>query len=223
MSEIPGDLAFSSQNPASFRDWLQRCPIVAILRGVTPGEAPAVVEALWQAGIVIVEVPLNSPSPLDSIRELARRFGERMLVGAGTVRSVEDVDAVADAGGRLMVTPHAAPELVRAAKRRGLFACPGGFTPTEMFALLDAGADAVKLFPAEAGGPATLSAIRAVLPAGTLVLPVGGIAADTMAAWRAAGAAGFGVGSSVFRPGDTPDAVRAKADRLVAALASATR
>ncbi len=199
---------------------LAACPLVAILRGIRPDEAEAAGTALVAAGLRIIEVPLNSPDPLDSIARLARRFGGHALIGAGTVRRTTDVDAVADAGGRLIVTPHADPALVRTAKARGLLAVPGFFTPAEAFALLDAGADALKLFPAEGGSPAMLRSLLAVLPPGTLVLPVGGMEAATLAPWRAAGAAGFGIGGAIYKPGDDAAAVAAKAARLVAALAA---
>lgn len=198
--------------------WLARCPLVAILRGVHPHEVERIAEALEDAGIAIVEVPLNSPEPLNSIGRLARSFGSRLLVGAGTVMTQDQVVAVAHAGGRLIVTPHADPALVRTAKARGLLAAPGFFTPAEAFALLAARADALKLFPAEAGNPAMLKALRAVLPPGTALLPVGGIDAASIPAWRAAGAAGFGVGSALYAPGDTPATVSEKARKLLAAL-----
>lgn len=201
------------------KSWLARCPLVAILRGVKPDEAEAITEALEQVGIAIVEVPLNSPDPLVSIARLQARFGARMLVGAGTVMSPADVDAVFAAGGRLIVTPHSAVDVVRAAKAHQMIACPGFVTPTEAFACLAAGADALKLFPAEAASPAVLRAIRAVLPPGTMVLPVGGIGPDNMAIWRDAGAAGFGIGSSIYKPGDTPAIVSAKARALLSGLA----
>ena len=194
-------------------------PLVAILRGVTPEEVEAIGEILVDAGITVIEVPLNSPDPFGSIARLVRRFGDRALIGAGTVMRVEDVSRLADLGGRLMVTPHADPKLVRAAKAAGLQTAPGFFTPAEAFALLDAGADALKLFPAEAASPAVLKALRAVLPPGTGVLPVGGMDADTIPAWRAAGAAGFGIGSALYKPGDTAADVLAKARRLRAVLA----
>ncbi len=200
------------------RTLLNACPLVAILRGVRPDEVVAISGALVEAGLRIIEVPLNSPDPFDSISRLARRFGPDVLVGAGTVMRPGDVERVAEAGGRLIVTPHADPALVRAAKARGMVAMPGFFTPAEAFALLDAGADALKLFPAEGGNPAMLRALRAVLPPGTMVLPVGGMDAGTMAAWRDAGAAGFGIGSAVYRPGDTAAVVAAKAAALLAAL-----
>ena len=198
--------------------WLARCPLIAILRGVRPEEVEAVAAALEAAGIAIVEVPLNSPAPLESIARLARGFGDRLLVGAGTVTERTQVDAVADAGGRLLVTPHADPALVRAAKARGMLAVPGFFTPAEAFALLAAGADGLKLFPAEAASPAVLRALLAVLPAGTAVVPVGGMDAASVPAWRAAGAAGFGIGSALYRAGDDAATVGAKARALVAAL-----
>ena len=208
-------------SPWDLTPWLRRCPLIAILRGVRPDEVEGIAQALLDAGVAIVEVPLNSPDPLASIRLLARRFGARMLVGAGTVMTTAEVDAVADAGGTLLVTPHADGTVVRAAKARGMLACPGGFTPTEFFALLAAGADAVKLFPAEAASPAVLRGVRAVLPPGTMVLPVGGIAADNMAPWLAAGAAGFGIGSSIYKPGDTAEVVAGKARALLAGLRAA--
>lgn len=195
----------------ALKEWLERCGLVAILRGVTPDEVVAVGEALAAEGIAVVEVPLNSPRPVDSIRRLAAHFGGRLLVGAGTVMSAAQVLTVADAGGTLVVTPHASEAVVRAAKMRGMIAVSGFLTPTEAFAMLAAGADALKLFPAEAASPAVLKAMRAVLPAGTAVLPVGGIDAGNIPAWRAAGAAGFGIGSSIYKPGDTPEVVAAKA------------
>jgi 2-dehydro-3-deoxyphosphogalactonate aldolase len=198
--------------------WLTRCPLVAILRGIEPHEVEPVAAALEAQGIAIVEVPLNSPRPLDSIARLARGFGDRLLIGAGTVTTPAQVGEIAAAGGRLIVTPHADPTVVRAAKDHGLLAVPGFVTPAEAFAMLAAGADALKLFPSEAASPAVLRALRAVLPAGTAVLPVGGIDAGNLGAWRQAGAAGFGIGSAIYKPGDSPEAVGAKAHGLVAAL-----
>ncbi|MBY0331643.1 MAG: 2-dehydro-3-deoxy-6-phosphogalactonate aldolase [Acetobacteraceae bacterium] len=200
-------------------DWLARCPLVAILRGITPEEAVPVGEALVGAGIAVLEVPLNSPGPMESIARLALALRGRALVGAGTVTTEAEVAQVAAAGGALLVTPHADPALVRAAKARGMLACPGFFTPAEAFALLQAGADALKLFPAEAASPAVLRALRAVLPPGTAVLPVGGMDAASIPGWRDAGAAGFGIGSALYRPGDAPEAVAGKARALLAALA----
>jgi 2-dehydro-3-deoxyphosphogalactonate aldolase len=199
--------------------WLSRCPLIAILRGVKPDEVVAIGAALERQGVVIVEVPLNSPQPMESIALLAREFGERLVIGAGTVMTLAQVAEIAAAGGKLIVTPHADAAIVRAAKQHGLLSVPGFFTPSEAFSMLAAGADALKLFPSEAASPAVLRALRAVLPAATAVLPVGGIDASNMAAWRAAGAAGFGIGSAIYRPGDSPETVGAKAQALIAAIA----
>ncbi len=200
------------------RAWLGQCPLVAILRGVRPDEAEAVGAVLVEAGLRVIEVPLNSPEPMVSIARLQARFGDVALIGAGTVMTEIQVEAVAMAGGRLIVTPHADAEVVRAAKARGLLAVPGFFTPAEAFRLLEAGADALKLFPAEAGNPAMLRALQAVLPSGTMLLPVGGVDAATIPTWHAAGAAGFGIGSAIYKPGDTPETVRAKAAALLTSL-----
>jgi 2-dehydro-3-deoxyphosphogalactonate aldolase len=198
--------------------FLARCPLVAILRGVRPDEVEAIAATLEAHGIAIVEVPLNSPQPLDSIGRLAREFGDRLLIGAGTVMTPAQVAEIAAAGGRLIVTPHADGAIVRAARQHGLLAVPGFFTPAEAFAMLAAGADALKLFPAEGSSPAVLRALRAVLPSGTAVLPVGGIDGSNMAAWRAAGAAGFGIGSAIYKPGDSAAVVGAKAAALTSSL-----
>ena len=198
--------------------WLARCPLVAILRGVRPEEVEAIGDVLIDAGFAIIEVPLNSPDPIESIRRLAARCGDRALVGAGTVLDPADCARIAAAGGRLVVTPHADPEVVRAAKAVGMLAVPGFMTPGEAFALLRAGADGLKLFPAEAASPAVVKALLAVLPAGTAILPVGGIEAGNMAPWRAAGAAGFGIGSAIYKPGDSAATVANKARRLMEAL-----
>jgi 2-dehydro-3-deoxyphosphogalactonate aldolase len=197
--------------------WLDRCPLIAILRGVRPDEVIPICAALEAAGVGIVEVPLNSPHPTESIRLLAENFGDRLLIGAGTVMTPAQVEEIAGIGGRLIVTPHADPELVRTAKRLGMMAAPGFFTPAEAFSLLNAGADAIKLFPAEGSNPAALRGMRAILPPGTLVIPVGGIAADNISVWHDAGAAGYGVGSSIYKPGDTAEIVGRKAAALVAA------
>jgi 2-dehydro-3-deoxyphosphogalactonate aldolase len=200
------------------RAWLQRCPLVAILRGVQPAEAESICFALERAGICIVEVPLNSPNPLESISLLSQSFGSRMLIGAGTLTDSSQVGQVAAAGGRLIVTPHADTAIVRAAKAAGLFALPGFFNPTEAFALLHAGADAIKLFPAEVLGPSMLRALRAVLPKSAIVIPVGGVDTQQIASWMAAGAAGLGVGSAIYKPGDDARMVEAKAQALMAAV-----
>jgi 2-dehydro-3-deoxyphosphogalactonate aldolase len=202
-------------------EFLARCPLVAILRGVRPEEVEAIGDALLAEGIAIIEVPLNSPEPIESIRRLATRCGDRALVGAGTVLDPADCARIAAAGGKLVVTPHADPEVVRAAKAAGMLAVPGFMTPAEAFALLRAGADGLKLFPAEAASPAVVKALLAVLPKGTAILPVGGIEASNMAPWRAAGAAGFGIGSAIYRPGDTAEVVARKARALLASPSGA--
>jgi 2-dehydro-3-deoxyphosphogalactonate aldolase len=195
---------------------LQSLPLVAILRGLTPAEAPAIGQALVGAGFGLLEVPLNSPEPLQSIRLLAQQQ-PGALVGAGTVLRVQDVQAVHAAGGRLIVSPHCNPEVIRAAVALGMVCLPGIATPTEAFAALDAGAHALKLFPAEAATPAVVKALLAVLPAGTGMLPVGGISPQNMAPWRAAGARGFGIGSALYKPGKTAAAVAEDARAFVAA------
>jgi 2-dehydro-3-deoxyphosphogalactonate aldolase len=198
--------------------WLRRCPLVAILRGIKPEEAESICAALEEAGIVIVEVPLNSPNALSSIAILSRVFGDRMLIGAGTLTDPAQVTEVAAAGARLIITPHADTAIVRAAKTAGLFAVPGFFNPTEAFTLLQAGADAIKLFPSDVLGIPMLKALQAVLPKNTIVVPVGGIAAGNIHSWMAAGALGVGTGSSIYKPGDTATLVRVKAQALVDAL-----
>lgn len=181
--------------------WLQPLPLVAILRGLTPREAPAIGAALFDAGFRILEVPLNSPQPLDSIRILADTYGDRCLVGAGTVLTPQAVEDVAHVGGRLIVMPHADTAVIRAAHAARLRCTPGVATITEAFAALQAGADALKLFPAEQLPPPVLKAWLSVLPAGTALLPVGGITPGHMAAYRSVGAAGFGIGSALYSPG----------------------
>lgn len=200
------------------RAWLERCPLVAILRGVQPGEVVSIGAALERAGVSIIEVPLNSPSPIESIAILSRMFGDRMLIGAGTLSHSSQVSEVAAAGGKLIVTPHADTAIVRTAKRAGLFALPGFFNPTEAFALLEAGADAIKLFPAEVLGPPMLKALRAVLPRQTIIIPVGGVDVQQVAPWLDAGALGLGVGSSIYKPGDDARIVEAKAQALMAVV-----
>ncbi|OOG36905.1 2-dehydro-3-deoxy-6-phosphogalactonate aldolase [Rhodanobacter sp. C06] len=191
--------------------WLHPLPLVAILRGLTPDEAVATGRAIAEAGFRMLEVPLNSPRPIDSIARLAAALGDEVLVGAGTVMTPANVDAVATAGGRLIVMPHADTTVIRAAKAAGLVCVPGVATPTEAFAALDAGADALKLFPAEQATPAVLKAWRAVLPREVPVLPVGGITPDNMAPWVAAGAAGFGIGSALYTPGRSLDDTTSRA------------
>jgi 2-dehydro-3-deoxyphosphogalactonate aldolase len=198
-------------------DYLEPLPLVAVLRGITPSEVSAVSAALFDNGFRILEVPLNSPDPFTSIGMLAREFGERCLTGAGTVLRVDEVARVAQAGGRLIVMPHGDVAIVREAKRLGLVCLPGVSTLTEAFAALDAGADGLKMFPAELLTPAVLKAWRAVLPKETLVFPVGGVRPDNMAPYWAVGANGFGTGSSLYQPGTPAANVR----RIAAEYASA--
>ncbi|MDR6869256.1 2-dehydro-3-deoxyphosphogalactonate aldolase [Bosea sp. BE125] len=194
----------------SFHDALRAFPFIAILRGVKPDEVVGLTEELIAAGFRIVEVPLNSPEPLRSIEALARAFPD-ILIGAGTVMSADAVASVQQAGGRLILMPHSDGAVVRAAKERALTCVPGVATPTEAFAALANGADALKMFPAEQMPPAVVGAWRAVLPAGTLLVPVGGISADKVEAYRKAGAGGFGLGSALYKPGMTREQIRTTA------------
>ncbi len=196
------------------------CPLVAILRGIRPDEVEAIGTALIDAGIRLIEVPLNSPEPYESITRLAGLAQGRALVGAGTVLDVESVGRVAGAGGQIIVSPNTDPAVIAATRAENLVSMPGFFTPTEAFTAINAGAHALKLFPAEAASPAVLKAMRAVLPRDVPLLAVGGMVPDGIAAWRAAGADGFGLGGALFRPGITADAVGEAARRFVAAMAS---
>lgn len=200
------------------RHYLDQCPLIAIIRGVTPEEAEAVGEALYEGGIRIIEVPLNSPDPLKSIETLARRFGETALIGAGTVLSSGAVDDVKAVGGRIIVSPDTNPDVIAAAAAAGLVSSPGYFTPSEAFAALRAGAHALKLFPAEGASPAVLRAQRAVIPKDVPIMAVGGIAPDNMQPWLDAGATGFGLGSGIYRPGQTAAETLKKARAYVAGL-----
>lgn len=191
--------------------------VVAILRGVSADEVLAVAAALQRGGVRVVEVPLNSPDPLHSIERLARALGDELLVGAGTVLSPADVDRVADAGARLVLAPNLDAEVVRRSRARGLLSVPGVATPSEGFAALAAGAQALKLFPAEMLGPPVLKAWRAVFPPATPMLPVGGVGVHNLAAFKAAGAVGVGVGSSLYTPGVALDELQRRAQALVQA------
>ena len=189
-------------DPATrFAEAFAACPLVAVLRGLTPDEAAPIGDALVDAGFTLLEVPLNSPDPLASIATMAERYAGRAIVGAGTVLTPQDVAAVAAAGGALIVSPNTDAAVIRASVERGLISLPGYFTPSEAFAALHAGAHGLKLFPAEGAAPAFLKAQRAVLPKATKVLAVGGITPDTMPPWHAAGADGFGLGSNLYRAG----------------------
>lgn len=196
-------------------------PLIGILRAITPEEAVAVGEAVLAAGITTLEVPLNSPEPLESIRRLAGALGERALVGAGTVLTPAQVRDVHAAGGRLVVSPNCRPAVIEATRRLGMQSWPGIVTPSEAFDALDAGATGLKLFPAVQVGLEGMRAVRAVLPAGTLLYAVGGIGEDTFAAWRAAGVDGAGLGSALYRPGQAPERVGEQARSLVAAWQAA--
>lgn len=212
MTDLPATEALAQLNAA-----LARCPLVAILRGVRPDEVEAVGDAIITAGFSIIEVPLNSPQPLDSIARLARRYGPEVCVGAGTVLSTEDVMAVHDAGGTLMVSPNVNPAVIRTAVARGMIALPGFYTPTEAFAAIEAGATGLKLFPAEGASPAYLKALRAVLPKDLPLLAVGGVTPDNLAKWMAAGAQGAGLGSALYKAGLSAETVAIRAQAFVAA------
>jgi 2-dehydro-3-deoxyphosphogalactonate aldolase len=203
---------------ALFRACFGACPLVAIIRGVEPEEAEAIGQAIHDAGIRIIEVPLNSPRPLESIRRLAARFGDRALIGAGTVLRPEQVAEVAAAGGRIVVSPSTDAVTIEATVAAGLVSSPGYFTPSEAFTALKAGAHLLKLFPAEAAPPAVVKAQRAVIPAEIPLLVVGGVSPERMAAYSEAGADGFGLGSALYRPGQRPEQVAAQAAAFVAAL-----
>ena len=192
-------------------------PLVAILRGVTPDEADSIAAVLVEAGFGAIEVPLNSPDPFASIEIIARLFGDQVLVGAGTVLEAHDVDKVAEAGARLVVAPNADHAVIERAVKLDLLAVPGVATPTEAFAALKAGASGLKLFPGEALGPDVLKAWRSVLPKETPLYPVGGITPERMAAYRRAGASGFGIGSALYKPGASVEDVRRAAQMFVKA------
>jgi 2-dehydro-3-deoxyphosphogalactonate aldolase len=203
--------------PSLFNSAFEALPLVAILRGLRPQEAEAMGAVLYEAGFRMIEVPLNSPQPLESIALLSRSLPSDTLLGAGTVLSVQAVQDVKNAGGKLIVMPHADTEVIRAAKAAGMYCVPGAATPTEAFAAVHAGADAVKLFPAELITPTLVRAMRAVLPPALRLLPVGGITPEGMAAYRAAGVAGFGLGGALYQPGLSVDEVGERARAFVRA------
>jgi 2-dehydro-3-deoxyphosphogalactonate aldolase len=201
-------------------DILADLPLVAILRGVTPGRVEGVAQALFDAGIRAIEVPLNSPEPFESIALLAKQFGDHCLTGAGTVLDVANVDRVADAGGRLLVTPNTNPAVIAHGVAKGMTVMPGFYTPSEGFAAIAAGARTLKLFPASTGGIDHLKAMLAVLPKTVPVYAVGGVGAGNMSEWKKAGAAGFGLGSDLFKPEFSDAEIAERAKKCVAAFRS---
>lgn len=209
-----GDLTAVERFHAAFT----ACPLVAVLRGIRPDEIESVGGALVAAGFTILEVPLNSPEPFESITRLSALPGDNLLVGAGTVTTVEEVSRVAAAGGQLIVSPHCDLAIIRASIEADLVCLPGIFTPTEAFSALHAGAHGLKFFPAEAATPVVVKALKAVLPRGIPLFAVGGITPESMGAWAGAGADGFGLGSNLYRPGSTAETVAEQARRYVAAL-----
>ncbi len=201
-----------------FRTAFAACPLVAVLRGLTPGEAEDVGEVLVAAGFTLLEVPLNSPDPYESIGRMAKRLAGRAVVGAGTVLTIDQAGLVADAGGTLIVSPNTDTAVIAASVAKGMISLPGFFTPSEGFAALAAGAHGLKLFPAEGASPAFLKAQRAVLPRDARVLAVGGITPAVMPAWAKAGADGFGLGSMLYSPGKSLAAIKTDAEAFVAAV-----
>ena len=204
-----------------FRAAMRDLPLIAILRGLKTAEAAEIGDVLVEAGFRLIEVPLNSPQPLDSIALLSKRFPQAMI-GAGTVLTAAEARDVASAGGELIVAPNFDRDVVAETVRLGMTSLPGIMTPTEAFAALAAGAHGLKLFPAELASPAVVKALLAVLPKGTSLIPVGGIGANNLGVWRAAGATGFGLGSSLYKPGDDAATVRAKAAAIVSAFRRTT-
>ena len=193
-------------------------PIIAILRGVQPAEALAIAGVILAAGIDKIEVPLNSPSPLESISAIVKAYGDRALIGAGTVLTIAQVQQVRVAGGKLAVSPNCDPAVIAATIAAGMQSWPGIFTPSEAFTALQAGATGLKLFPGDMAGPKGLKAMRAILPTGTQVYAVGGAGPENFVEWVAASANGFGLGSAIYKLGDTPETVAAKARAIVAAF-----
>jgi len=202
----------------TFDLYFRQCPLVAIIRGVTPAEASGIGRALFEAGIRIIEVPLNSPAPFDSIRSIAESLGDEALVGAGTVLDPADVARVKSAGGRIVVSPNTNPDVIRATVEAGMLSSPGFFTPSEAFSALDCGAHALKFFPAEAASPKVVTALRAVLPEEVPLLTVGGVTPESIRGWMEAGADGFGLGGGIYKPGQSAEETLEKARSYVAAV-----
>ncbi len=207
-------------NKISLSEAMQILPLVAILRGVKPEEVIAIATVIKDAGFKIIEVPMNSPRPLESIKKLSELFGDELIVGAGTVMTCAEVDMVKAAGGEIIISPHCDPDLIRYAKKMGMLVVPGFYTPSEAVLALKAGADALKLFPADTLGAVGLKAMSVVMPS-IPVLPVGGVSPSTMADFLAAGAAGFGLGSGLYKAGMTPEEVQRNALAYVSAYQSA--
>lgn len=201
-----------------FQRYFAECPLVAIIRGVTPPEAGDIAGALYDGGIRIIEVPLNSPQPFDSIRAIADAFGDRALVGAGTVLDPDDVKRVQDAGGRLVVSPNTDIPVIEATVAAGMVSSPGYFTPSEAFDAILAGAHSIKLFPAEAASPAVVKAQKAVLPKEVPLIVVGGVTPESIPGWLEAGANGFGLGGGLYKPGQDTATTLEKARAYASAV-----
>ncbi|MBT4353199.1 MAG: 2-dehydro-3-deoxy-6-phosphogalactonate aldolase [Rhodospirillaceae bacterium] len=208
---------------ANFLSFLKESPLIAILRGITPAEVIEISEALVEKNFKIIEIPLNSPDPIESIEMLVSHFKDEVIIGAGTVTDLTSIKLIVEAGARLSVMPNGSIRIVKAAKASGLITIPGVFTPTEAFAMIESGADALKLFPAEGAPPMVLKAMKAVLPTAIPILPVGGITPDKMAEYQKAGANGFGLGSALYKPGMTVDEVAQNADAFNEGLKRSAR
>ena len=203
--------------------WFERMPTVAILRGVKPDEVVDIGEALYKAGMGVIEVPLNSPEPLVSISKLSEALGDRCVIGAGTVLTTEQVDEVADAGGIIAVTPNTNTDVIKRSIERGMVPMPGWATPTEAFQAYFAGARYLKLFPAASYGVGHVKAVKAVLPSDAKLLAVGGAGADNINAWLEAGVNGFGMASNLYKPGFSAGEVFQRASEIVAAIETARK
>ena len=208
---------------ANFLSFLKESPLIAILRGITPAEVIEISETLVEKNFKIIEIPLNSPDPIESIEMLVSHFKDEVIIGAGTVTDLTSIKLIAEAGARLSVMPNGSIRIVKAAKASGLITIPGVFTPTEAFAMIESGADALKLFPAEGAPPMVLKAMKAVLPTAIPILPVGGITPDKMTEYQKAGANGFGLGSALYKPGMTVDEVAQNADAFNEGLKRSAR